>query len=99
MQPRRNLLALGCGNHTMVVVMGSPAARAVLGSIPGINRIRGQWQDWRGRPVLPMNHPAALLRDGTLKRVAWAWAGSHTYTASSAACRAWASCTAAAQLG
>lgn len=56
----------------VVVVMGSPAARAVLGSIPGINRIRGQWHDWRGRPVLPMNHPAALLRDGTLKRAAWA---------------------------
>ncbi len=55
----------------VVVVMGSPAARAVLGSIPGINRIRGQWHDWRGRPVLPMNHPAALLRDGTLKRAAW----------------------------
>lgn len=58
-------------NPEVIVVMGSPAARAVLGSIPGINRIRGQWHDWRGRPVLPMNHPAALLRDGTLKRAAW----------------------------
>lgn len=56
----------------VVVVMGSPAARALLGVSTGINRLRGTWQDWRGRAVLPMNHPAALLRDGMLKRAAWA---------------------------
>jgi len=56
----------------VVVAMGSPAARAVLGVPTGINRLRGTWQDWRGKAVLPMNHPAALLRDGALKRAAWA---------------------------
>ena len=61
----------GASPDTMASSVATPLERA-LGSIPGINRIRGQWQDWRGRPVLPMNHPAALLRDGTLKRAAWA---------------------------
>jgi DNA polymerase len=38
----------------------------------GITRMRGKWLDWRGVPVIATFHPAALLRDGTKKRDAWA---------------------------
>ena len=38
----------------------------------GVTRLRGRWHDWRGVPVLATFHPAALLRDGTKKREAWA---------------------------
>ena len=38
----------------------------------GITRMRGRWLDWRGVPVIATFHPAALLRDGTKKREAWA---------------------------
>ncbi|PZQ49690.1 MAG: uracil-DNA glycosylase [Rhodovulum sulfidophilum] len=56
----------------VIVVMGNPAAKTVLGTTTGITRLRGQWADWRGTPVLPMLHPAYLLRNGLAKREAWA---------------------------
>jgi DNA polymerase len=55
----------------VLVVMGNAAAHAVLG-MTGITRLRGRWTAWRGFPVLPMLHPAALLRTPELKRQAWA---------------------------
>lgn len=54
-----------------LVVMGAPAARTVLETTSGITRLRGQWHEALGLPVLPMNHPAALLRDPLKKRLAW----------------------------
>ena len=56
----------------VLVVMGNAAARTVLGTTTGITRLRGTWAEWRGRPVMPMFHPAALLRDPLKKRAAWA---------------------------
>lgn len=56
----------------VIVVMGNASTRAVLGTTAGITRLRGIWTEWRGRPVLPMFHPAALLRNGELKKPAWA---------------------------
>ena len=56
----------------VLVLMGSPAVKTVLGTSIGITRLRGQWAAWRGVPVLPMFHPAALLRDPIKKREAWA---------------------------
>ena len=56
----------------VIVVMGNASTRAVLATPSGITRLRGNWTEWRGRPVLPMFHPAALLRNGELKKPAWA---------------------------
>jgi uracil-DNA glycosylase len=56
----------------MLVVMGNAAARTLLGTQTGITRLRGRWAEWRGLPVLPMFHPAALLRDPLKKRETWA---------------------------
>ena len=55
-----------------LLLLGSPAARAVLDPTQGVTRLRGRWHDWRGVPVVATFHPAALLRDGTKKREAWA---------------------------
>lgn len=55
-----------------LVVLGASATRTVLETSEGITRLRGRWRDWRGLPVLPMFHPAALLREPTKKREAWA---------------------------
>ena len=38
----------------------------------GVARMRGQWGEAWGRPVLPMLPPATLLRNSALKRDAWA---------------------------
>lgn len=55
----------------VLVLMGNTPAQAVLGQ-RGITRLRGQWTEAWGRPVLPMLHPAYLLRQPAMKREAWA---------------------------
>ena len=53
-----------------LVVMGNTACQAVLGR-GGITRLRGKWFDHTGLPVLPMFHPAFLLRMPLAKRESW----------------------------
>jgi uracil-DNA glycosylase len=55
----------------VLLLLGSPAVRAVLGTGDGVTRMRGKWLDWRGVPAIATFHPAALLRDGAKKREAW----------------------------
>jgi uracil-DNA glycosylase len=55
-----------------LLLLGSPAARTVLGTEQGVTRLRGRWHEGRGRPALATFHPAALLREPSKKREAWA---------------------------
>jgi DNA polymerase len=55
----------------VIVVMGNTPATAVLRQ-RGITRLRGSWLQAWGKPVLPMLHPAYLLRNPVAKREAWA---------------------------
>ncbi|MDK3072242.1 uracil-DNA glycosylase [Sedimentitalea sp. JM2-8] len=55
----------------LIVLMGNISCDAVLGR-RGILRLRGTWAEAMGRPVLPMVHPAYLLRTPSAKREAWA---------------------------
>ena len=55
-----------------IVTMGNPATKTVLDVTTGITRMRGNWSEFGTTPVLPMFHPAALLRDPLKKREAWA---------------------------
>lgn len=55
----------------VIVLMGNISCQAVLGQ-RGITRLRGKWGDAMGLPVLPMFHPAYLLRQPQAKRAAWA---------------------------
>ncbi len=55
-----------------IITMGNPATKTVLDVTTGITRMRGTWSEFNGVPVLPMFHPAALLRDPLKKREAWA---------------------------
>ncbi|WP_323779597.1 uracil-DNA glycosylase [Leisingera sp.] len=54
----------------ILVLMGNVSCQAVLGK-RGITRLRGQWDQAWGKPVLPMFHPAYLLRQPQQKRLAW----------------------------
>ena len=54
-----------------LVLMGNISCQAVLGK-RGITRLRGTWDQIWGKPVLPMFHPAFLLRQPHQKRAAWA---------------------------
>ncbi|HEX9857969.1 MAG TPA: uracil-DNA glycosylase [Paracoccaceae bacterium] len=55
----------------LIVIMGNTSCQAVLGR-KGITRMRGEWASAFGRPVLPMFHPAYLLRNPAAKRETWA---------------------------
>ena len=55
----------------VIVLMGNIACAGLLG-VRGITRLRGRWAEALGRPVLPMFHPAYLLREPVQKREAWA---------------------------
>ena len=57
-----------------LVALGSTAFEGLLGkSTVGITKIRGQWQSFRGIPLMPTYHPAYLLRNQSLsiKREVW----------------------------
>lgn len=55
----------------LVVLMGNTPCSCLLGA-KGILRLRGQWAEAAGKPVMPMTHPAYLLRNPAAKREAWA---------------------------
>ncbi|MEM9437255.1 MAG: uracil-DNA glycosylase [Pseudomonadota bacterium] len=54
----------------MLIAMGNHSCGALLGK-KGITRLRGNWDEALGLPVLPMLHPAYLLRQPHAKRQAW----------------------------
>jgi uracil-DNA glycosylase len=58
-------------NPAVIVVMGNTPLSALCGE-KGILRARGVWREALGIPVLPMTHPAYLLRQPEAKREAWA---------------------------
>ena len=55
----------------IIIAMGNTPCAALLNQ-KGILRLRGQWTTALGKPVLPMTHPAYLLRTPAAKREAWA---------------------------
>lgn len=54
----------------VIVVMGNTPLITLTGK-GGILRARGTWTTALNRPVLPMTHPAYLLRNPAAKREAW----------------------------
>lgn len=56
----------------VLVTMGNAATKTLLETATGITRMRGIWAAFNGIPVMPMLHPAALLRNPVQKRDAWA---------------------------
>ncbi|MCO6384213.1 uracil-DNA glycosylase [Oceanicola sp. 502str15] len=55
----------------LIVLMGNPACGSLLDK-RGITRLRGNWHEFAGVPVMPMFHPSFLLRKTEMKRLAWA---------------------------
>jgi uracil-DNA glycosylase family 4 len=54
-------------NPRVLVALGAPAARTLLGTRVGITQLRGSWGSFRGIPVMPTFHPAYLLRAYTVE--------------------------------
>ena len=55
----------------LIVLLGNTPCLTLLNQ-KGILRLRGGWTTALGKPVLPMTHPAYLLRNPAAKREAWA---------------------------
>jgi DNA polymerase len=57
----------------VLVALGATAVEGLLGQAGGISRLRGNWQEYRGIPLMPTFHPAYLLRNMALseKRKVW----------------------------
>jgi uracil-DNA glycosylase len=58
-------------NPDVIVLMGNTPCATILEK-RGILKLRGVWAQALGKPVLPMAHPAYLLRNPIAKREAWA---------------------------
>jgi DNA polymerase len=57
----------------VIVTLGLPAARTLLGLRGGIGAARGHWHSFRGIPVMPTFHPAYLLRAYTKENRRKVW--------------------------
>jgi uracil-DNA glycosylase len=60
----------------IILLTGATAVKAITGDKRGITKIRGQWMQWEGRLVMPILHPAYLLRnpsreEGSPKWLMW----------------------------
>ncbi|WP_439500589.1 uracil-DNA glycosylase family protein [Aminobacter ciceronei] len=60
----------------VLVTLGGPSAKLLVGSQDGILRLRGSWKnhvtaDGTVIPVMPTLHPAYLLRNPAHKKLAW----------------------------
>lgn len=57
----------------VIVALGATAVEGLLGKTIGIMKLRGNWQTYRGTPLMPTFHPAYLLRNQAMseKRKVW----------------------------
>ena len=55
----------------IIVALGKPASHRLTGTNKPMGALRGRWSSFRGVPVMPVFHPAYLLRQPKLKREAW----------------------------
>lgn len=57
----------------VLVALGGTAVEGLLGKTLGIMKLRGNWQTYRGIPLMPTYHPAYVLRNQALteKRRVW----------------------------
>jgi DNA polymerase len=56
----------------VLVALGKPASHRLTGTKKPISALRGRWLSYRGVPLMPLFHPAYMLRTPSAKREAWA---------------------------
>ena len=62
---------LGAVKPEVIVTLGKFAAQALLREQTPISRLRGQWREYEGVPLMPTFHPAYLLRSPGEKGKVW----------------------------
>jgi uracil-DNA glycosylase family 4 len=66
---------IGFVNPALMLLTGNVACQSILGQT-GITKLRGQWNQWQGKWVMPIFHPSYLLRNpsrspGSPKALMW----------------------------
>lgn len=57
----------------VIVTLGRPSTSTLLGRSVQITRMRGEWQEYYGIPLMPTYHPAFVLRQYTAKTRREVW--------------------------
>ena len=55
----------------IILLLGATAVQGLVDAKAKIGTSRGRWIDWQGVQLMPTYHPAALLRNPSLKAVVW----------------------------
>lgn len=59
----------------VIITLGSPSSKYILNTTTGITKLRGEWGNFKGIPVMPTYHPSYVLRNGgdksPLRRDVW----------------------------
>ncbi len=55
----------------VIVALGRPASHNLLKTKTPITKLRGNWGDFEGIPVMPTFHPSYLLRNPAAKKEVW----------------------------
>jgi uracil-DNA glycosylase family 4 len=58
-------------NPKILILLGATALKYIAGPEHRITSERGKWINWQNRLAMPVYHPAALLRDSSLKHNTW----------------------------
>lgn len=58
-------------NPKIILLLGSTALKYISGPDRKITHEHGKWINWQNRLVMPLYHPAALLRNPSLKHDTW----------------------------
>lgn len=56
----------------VIIALGATSVKGLLGKMPAISKLRGEWQEFEGIPLMPTFHPAYILRNQTKKGELWA---------------------------
>ncbi len=57
----------------IIICAGAIAVAGLTGKKESITFLRGKWLDWEGTPVMPLFHPAYLLRNPSLQKDSPKW--------------------------
>ena len=55
----------------VLVALGKPASHRLTGTTKPISALRGRWSSYSGIPLMPVFHPAYMLRTPSKKRETW----------------------------
>jgi DNA polymerase len=55
----------------IIVTLGASSTKGLLNNEEPISKIRGRVREYRGIKLIPTYHPAALLRNPSLKKLVW----------------------------